>query len=64
MIDISESILTKRHLKAGLKIQEDEHWIFMFNCTGLRISVFGVATNKQVIQKVADGYLREIDWQE
>lgn len=62
--DISSLVLTDRQLNAGLKILEDEHWLFMTTSNGTRIATFGIGSDREFIQDEANNYLKRIDWQE
>jgi hypothetical protein len=64
-MNITESILTERQIKAGLRVADDEDFAYLTTSRGWRIAVFSThsPTLKQSIQTEADKYLLEIDWQ-
>jgi hypothetical protein len=63
-MDISTEVLSQRQLKAGLKLIEDEDWLELITRGKSRIAILGKNSTSETIQKYADAYLNEIDWQE
>jgi hypothetical protein len=62
--DISNIVLSPRQLKAGLKMIETEDWLELTTKGNSRIVILTKNSNNEIIQKYADQYLSEIDWQE
>jgi hypothetical protein len=63
--EITDSILTERQIKAGLRVEDDEDFVYLTTSRGWRIAVFSTLSPalKQSVQAEADKYLLEIDWQ-
>jgi hypothetical protein len=62
--DISSVVLSPRQLKAGMKIIEAPSWIELTTKNGSRVAIMPKNSDNLTIQRYADNYLNEIDWQE
>lgn len=62
--DISTVVLSPRQLKAGLKLFETEDWLELRTKGDSRIAILTKNSDNITIQRYADNYLSEIDWQE
>jgi len=62
--DISDIVLTKQQLRAGLRIFENEDWLELVTLGGSRIAILSKNSDHSTIQSYATKYLKEIDWQE
>ncbi len=61
--DISTIVLSPKQIKAGLKLLETEDWLELVTQGGSRITILTKNCDNATIQKYADTYLSEIDWQ-
>lgn len=62
--DISTVVLSPRQLKAGLKLFETEDWLELRTRGDSRLAILTKNSDNITIQRYADNYLSEIDWQE
>jgi len=62
--DISDRILRPNHIKAGLCTLMDGEFIYLTTKMGKRLRIFLSNADNEFIQKEADKYLSEIDYQE
>ena len=63
-MDITNEILDNRQIKAGLKVNDEEDFVFLTTKGGRRLGIFTASTTKPHIKAVADLYLNEIDYKE
>lgn len=63
-MDITTLVLDERQIKAGLKVYDDEHLVFLTTKSRTIIGAFTPSTTKEHIKVAADVYLSQIDWQE
>lgn len=63
-MDITNLILDKRHIKAGLRLSDEEHLVFLKTKGGTVIGAFTPNTDREHIRVAADDYLSQIDYQE
>jgi hypothetical protein len=63
-LNVSDILLTPRHIKAGLCTSTDGEFIYLSTKGGRRIGVFMMHTDSEFVQQEAEKYLSEIDYQE
>ena len=62
-INVNDRLLTPRHVEAGLCTSTDGEFIYLSTNGGRRIGVFLIHTDSELIQKEANKFLSEIDYQ-
>ncbi len=59
-MDITKLILTKKQIKAGLKVYGDEDFVILETKDGKVLANFTSKTTREYIRGYADSYLAEI----